>query len=172
MGLKMKNIWALLPLWILLVWAQPSFAQVAELSDASEKPEALSKEKRAEIGSRTAIDKLMKYVQARNYTAVGKMTVYAGRDPNRMLRTKVNMTDPHEKLEVENTTNYMHHVLEKSVIWNATNFKMVSSIQDNYYYWDMEFTNDKMKTTVYSLLMIEIKGEFLFARFDKKGVLK
>jgi hypothetical protein len=172
MGLKMKKLLALLPVLVVMFCIQPALAQTADAGSAEDKPEAMSKEKRAEMNSRAAIDKLMKYVQARNYTAIGKMTVYAGRDPNRMLRTKVNMLDPHEKLEVENTTNYMHHVLEKSVIWNATNFKMVSSVQDHYYYWDLEFTNEKMKTMVYTVFMVELKGEFLFARFDKKGALK
>ena len=90
------------------------------------------------------------------------------RDVNRTMKVIVNMQDSYERLDLENTVNYIHHILEKTVIWNATNFRIVNAVNERYFYWDIEFTDEKMKTKVFTILLGELKGEFLFARFEKK----
>lgn len=167
----MKKILILLPLCLLMAFLSPVQAQTPASNDAA-KPEAVSKRDKSEAETKLMVEKVLGFAQARNYASMSRVTVYAGRDPNRTMRTKINMNDPHEKLECENNLNLMHHVLEKSVIWNATNFRMVKAVNDTYYYWNVEFTNDKMKTMVYQMLFVELKGEYLFASFEKIGKLK
>lgn len=147
----------------------PASAQVAGMG-ANE--QAQTPKERAEAATKVAIDKLIKYAQTRNYEGMGKMSAYAGRDPNRTMKSKLNMADSFERLECENTLNLIHNIVEKSVIWNPTNFRIVNAMNDKYYYWDVEFTDEKMKTTIWTMLFIELKNEMLFARIDKKGVVK
>jgi len=84
----------------------------------------------------------------------------------------LNLLDSSEKLENEKTLNLIHDIAGKAVIWNATNFKSVHAVNDKFYYWDVEFTSEKMKTVVYTMMFVEYKSEMLFARIDKKGVVK
>jgi hypothetical protein len=167
----MKKLLLFVPLLVLLLCAQPLLAQPIATEHES-KVEPQTKKEKAEAASKLAIEKVLKYAQNRNYDGLARITVYAGREPNRTMKTKINTLDPHEKLENENTCNYMHHILEKSVIWNATNFRMVNAMNDKFFYWDVEFTDDKMKTRVFEVLLVELNNEFLFARFEKKGVVK
>ncbi len=167
----MKKILVLLPLCLLMFFASTMQAQVAA-TPAAEESGPMSKRDKAEADTKEMVQKVLDFAQKRNYASMSRVTVYAGRDPNRTMRTKINMNDPHEKLECENNLNYMRHVLVKSVIWNATNFRMVKAVNDTYYYWNVEFTNEKMKTMVYQMLFVELSGEYLFASFEKIGKLK
>lgn len=165
----MRKVKFLLPIVICMLLAQSIAAQVVGVG-ANEQAQT-SKEK-AEAATKLAVEKLIKYGQNRNYESLGRMTVYAGREPNRSLKTKINMMDSYERLENENTCNLIHKVMEKTVIWNAVNFRMVKSLEDKFYYWDVEFTDEKMKTKVYTIMFVELNSEMLFARFDKKGTVK
>ena len=168
----MNNILVLLPLCLLLFFSSTLQAQDAATTPVAEKSGPTTKREKAEAETKEMVQKVLDFAQKRNYASMSRITVYAGRDPNRTMQTKINMNDPHEKLECENNLNYMHHVLGKSVIWNATNFRMVKGVSDTYYYWNVEFTNEKMKTMVYQMLFVDLAGEYLFASFDKKGKLK
>lgn len=165
----MRKLVFLLPIICLMLFGRPLMAQVVGVG-ADEQPKT-SKEK-AEAATKVALEKVIKYGQNRNYESLGRMTVYAGREPNRALKSKINMLDSYEKLENENVCNLIHKVMENTVIWNPTNFRMVNSISDKFYYWDVEFTDEKTKTKVYSVMFVELGGEMLFARFDKKGTIK
>lgn len=165
----MRKVKFLLPIVICMLLGQSIMAQVVGVG-ANEQAQT-SKEK-AEAATKVAVEKVIKYGLNRNYESLGRMTVYAGREPNRALKTKINLMDSYEKLENENTCNLIHKVMEKTVIWNAVNFRMVKSLEDKFYYWDVEFTDEKMKTKVYSIMFVELNKEMLFARFDKKGTVK
>ena len=167
----MKKILVLLPLFLMVLLLNDLQAQ-APVNEASEVAAPLSKRDKAEAESKKLVEKVLTYANARNYSGMSRVTVYAGRDPNRTMKAKINMNDPHEKLECENNLNYMHHVLEKSVIWNATNFRLVNALNDTYCYWNVEFTDEKMKTMVYQMLIVEMGNEYLFANFEKVGKLK
>jgi hypothetical protein len=157
------------PILVGMLLGQAAMAQVVGVG-ANEHAQT-SKEK-AEAASKAAVEKVIKYAQNRNYESLGRMTVYAGREPNRALKTKINMMDSYEKLENENTCNLIHKIMEKTVIWNATNFKSVNSVNEKFYYWDVEFTDEKAKTKVYRMLFVELGSEMLFGRIDKIGTVK
>jgi hypothetical protein len=161
--MKIRTI--LIPIWLLLLCSGLK-AQVVGVGP-NEQPQT-AREK-AEAATKLVVEKVLKYAQTRNYESLGRITLYAGREPNRTMKMKVNMMDPYERLELENTCNYIHHILEKTVIWNATNFRIVQAVNEKYYYWDVEFTDDKMKTRIFTILLGELRGEYLFARFEKKG---
>jgi hypothetical protein len=161
----MRKLVILFPFWLLTALLSVVNAQVVGVG-VNEQP--LTAKEKAEAGTKAAVEKVLKYAQARNYESLGRMSLYAGREPNRTMKVKVNMMDSYERLELENTLNFIHHILEKTVIWNATNFRIVNAVNEKYYYWDIEFTDDKMKTKVFTMLIGELKGEFLFARFEKK----
>lgn len=165
----MRKLVFLIPALILLFLSGPVDAQVVGMG-TNEQPQT-AKEK-AEAASKIVVEKVLKFSQARNYESLARITLYAGREPNRTMKVKVNMMDAYERLELENTCNYIHHILEKTVIWNATNFRIVNAVNEKFYYWDIEFTDDKMKTKVFTMLLGELNGEFLFARLDKKGTVK
>lgn len=165
----MRKLAILLPIVCWMLVCQPMMAQVVGVG-RDEQP-VTTKEK-AEAATKLAVEKAIKFGQNRNYEGLGRMTVYAGREPNRALKSKINLLDSYEKLENENTCNLIHKVMEKTVIWNPTNFRMVNSINDKFYYWDVEFTNEKTKTVVYTMMFVELGGEMLFARFEKKGTIK
>ncbi len=145
---------------------------MAQVVGVGANEQAQTSKEKAEAATKVAVEKVIKYGLNRNYESLGRMTVYAGREPNRALKTKINLMDSYEKLENENTCNLIHKVMEKTVIWNAVNFRMVKSLEDKFYYWDVEFTDEKMKTKVYSIMFVELNKEMLFARFDKKGTVK
>lgn len=165
----MRKLVILIPIWLLTSCLCGAMAQVVGMG-ANEQPQT-AKEK-AEAATKLVVEKVLKYAQARNYESLGRISLYAGREPNRTMKVKVNMLDSYERLELENTCNYIHHILEKTVIWNAANFRIVNAVNEKYYYWDIEFTDDKMKTRVFTMLIGELKGEYLFARFEKKGTVK
>jgi hypothetical protein len=162
----MRKLAILIPIWLLWTLGSSVMAQVVGVG-ANEQP--ITSREKAEAGTKLVVEKVLKYAQNRNYESLGRITLYAGREPNRTMKMKVNMMDPYERLELENTCNYIHHILEKTVIWNATNFRIVNAMNEKYYYWDVEFTDDKMKTRIFTMLIGELRGEFLFARFEKKG---
>ncbi|MEY3442966.1 MAG: hypothetical protein RLZZ519_1247 [Bacteroidota bacterium] len=155
---------------LFLVMVSVPFAQVAtaQVVGVGANEQSLTPKEKAEAGTKLALEKALKYAQARNYESFGRMSLYAGREPNRTMKVKVNMMDSYERVDLENTVNYIHHILEKTVIWNATNFRIVNAVNERYFYWDVEFTDEKMKTKVFTVLLGELKGEFLFARFEKK----
>lgn len=161
----MRKLLFLFPALILLFMNGTAMGQVVGVG-ANEQPKT-AKEK-AEAATKLVVEKVLKFAQARNYESLARITLYAGREPNRTMKMKVNMMDAYERLELENTCNYIHHILEKTVIWNATNFRIVNAVNEKFYYWDIEFTDDKMKTKVFTMLLGELNGEFLFARLDKK----
>ncbi|MBL0017193.1 MAG: hypothetical protein KAY96_05805 [Bacteroidia bacterium] len=161
----MRKLAILFPIVLFAAFFQIAGAQVVGVG-ANEQP--LTAKEKAEAGTKLAVEKALKYAQARNYESFGRMSLYAGREPNRTMKVKVNMQDSYERLDLENTVNYIHHILEKTVIWNATNFRIVNAVNERYFYWDIEFTDEKMKTKVFTILLGELKGEFLFARFEKK----
>lgn len=165
----MRKLVLMVPVLCLILLAQIAEAQVVGVG-ANEHAQT-SKEK-AEAASKIALEKILKYAQNLNYESMGRMSVYAGREPNRCMKVKVNMMDSYERLDNETTCNIIHKVLDKTVIWNATNFKVVSSVNEKFYYWDVEFTDEKTKTKVYTMLFVELGGEMLFARFDKKGTIQ
>jgi hypothetical protein len=165
----MRKLLIVFPVFFCLMLAQVAFAQVVGVG-ANEQPQT-PKEK-AEAASKAAVEKVIKFCEGRNYQGLGRMSVYAGREPNRALKSKINLMDSHEKLENESTCNLIHKILETTVIWNATNFKMVNSTTDKFYYWNVEFTDEKAKTKVYRMLFVELGGEMLFARIDKLGSIK
>jgi uncharacterized membrane protein YfhO len=167
--MKMRKLLFLVPLFMLMLMGMPMMAQVVGVGVNEQ---AQTTKERAEAASKAAIEKMIKFGQNRNYESLGRMSVYAGREPNRALKSKVNLLDSYEKLENENTCNLLHKILEQTVIWNTTNFRMVNSVNEKFYYWDIEFTDDKMKTKVYSVLFVELSGEMLFARLEKKGTMK
>lgn len=166
----MRKILFVLPLLVLMLVSKPILAQTS--APTTEEKAPLTKKEMAEADSKAMVEKVLSFAKARNYSGMARYTVYAGRDPNRTMKVKINMNDPHERLECENNLNFMHHVLEKSVIWNPTNFRMVKAINDTYCYWNVEFTDEKMKTMVYQMLFVELGGEYLFASFEKLGKLK
>jgi hypothetical protein len=165
----MRKLVFMLTMVMAMALGQATFAQVVGVG-ANEKP--LTAKEKAEASSKAAVEKVLKFAQVRNYEGLGKMTVYAGREPNRAMRSKLNLYDAYERVENENTCNLIHKILEQSVIWNPTNFKIVNSVNEKYYYWDVEFTDEKTKTKVYSMLFVELSGEMLFARIEKKGTVK
>lgn len=165
----MRKLVFLFTMIVAMGMGQATFAQVVGVG-INEQP--LTPKERAEAASKAAVEKALKFAQVRNYEGLGKMSVYAGREPNRAMKSKINLQDPYERVENENICNLMHKILENTVIWNATNFKTVNSVNEKFYYWDVEFTNEKMKTTVYSMLFVELSGEMLFARMEKKGTIK
>ncbi|HEX2899081.1 MAG TPA: hypothetical protein VHS96_05100 [Bacteroidia bacterium] len=165
----MRKLAILFPLLFLSAFLNVLTAQVVGVG-VNEQP--LTAKEKAEAATKLTVEKVLKYAQARNYESLGRIALYAGREPNRTMKMKVNMMDSYERLELENTCNFIHHLLEKTVIWNATNFRIVNAVNEKYYYWDIEFTDDKMKTKVFTMLLGELKGEFLFARFEKKGTVK
>ena len=152
----MRKLAILFPIVLFAAFFQIAGAQVVGVG-ANEQP--LTAKEKAEAGTKLAVEKALKYAQARNYESFGR---------NRTMKVKVNMQDSYERLDLENTVNYIHHILEKTVIWNATNFRIVNAVNERYFYWDIEFTDEKMKTKVFTILLGELKGEFLFARFEKK----
>ena len=165
----MRKLLFLIPVFLLLVCAGPVMAQVVGVG-ANE--QAQTPKERAEAATKTALEKVVKFGQALNYQSLGHMSAYAGREPNRSMKTKLNLMDSFERLENENTCNLIHKIMETTVIWNPTNFRIVNAADQKFYYWDAEFTDEKMKTKVYSVLFVELAGEMCFARIEKKGTLK
>lgn len=165
----MRNLVFLFTMVAAMVICHVADAQVVGVG-INEQP--LTSKEKAEASTKSAVEKALKFAQVRNYEGLGKMTVYAGREPNRSMKTKINLHDSFERVENENVCNLMNKILEKTVIWNTTNFKIVNSVNQKFYYLDVEFTDDKAKTKVYSMLFVELSGEMLFARLEKKGTVK
>lgn len=110
---------------------------------------------------------LMNLVEKRHYNGFGKMMAYAGKDPNRNLKSRLNLSDPHEKLKSENTLNRIAHYLKKSALWHAQNFRIVKGFEADLYIWDLEFTLLNGKSKVVKMTFINLKGEYLFCHLDK-----
>jgi len=126
----MRKLVILFPFWFLTGLLSVATAQVVGVG-VNEQP--LTAKEKAEAATKLTVEKVLKYAQARNYESLGRMSLYAGREPNRTMKVKVNMMDSYERLELENTLNYIHHILEKTVIWNATNFRIVNAVNEKYY---------------------------------------
>lgn len=127
----------------------------------------VDKRKHAEVESQAVLERLLKYAAERKYDSFAKLMAYTGRDPNRNMRAVINPMDPHEKLEMENTCNYLHHWLTKSALQNPQNFRVVKGSAGDLVFWDSEFTllNGKTKKFVFSF--VELQGKYFFCTVEK-----
>ena len=116
---------------------------------------------------RERLDQLMELVKRKHYQGFGKMMAYTGRDPNRAMQDKLNLYNPHEKLEAELALNELAHHLDKSALWHADNFRIVKALQNEMYIFDMEFTYIKGKTKKYKVTFMKLEDEILFCHADK-----
>lgn len=127
-----------------------------------------TKREKIEKETKEVLDKIMKYAEGYNYGAFGKLMVYSGKNPNRTMRTMMNPMDPHEKLEIENTLNFIHHWLDRSALYHAKEFKIVKGMKSDLYYWDVEFTSLKGKAKMFTVSFAELDGKYVFIRMIKK----
>lgn len=125
------------------------------------------KERKAKEGTKEALDKVMRFAQQGNYDGFGKMMIYSGRDPNRTMQEKMNPNDAHERLEIENTLNYMRHWLNKSAFYHAKRYRKVTGMAGDLYFWDVEFTTLKGKMKMFRVVMATLGKDFLFVRMEK-----
>jgi hypothetical protein len=125
------------------------------------------KERKAQEGTKAALDKVMRFAQQGNYDGFGKMMIYSGRDPNRTMREKVNPNDAYERLDIENTLNYMRHWLNKSAFYHAKRYRKVTGMSGDLYFWDVEFTTLKGKMKMFRVVMATMGSEYLFVRMEK-----
>lgn len=159
----MKRIAYLLSLVLIFGWS----GQAAAQDDVTGGYGESDKEERIQEATKEKLDKVMSYAKTRNYAAFGKSMVYTGKNPYRQLKVKMNAADPHEKLEIENTLNLLHHWLEKTALYNAKNFRIVHGVDFELYYWDVEFTLLNGKTRGTQFAFVELDKEFLFCRMEK-----
>ena len=125
------------------------------------------KERKAKEGTKEALDKVMRFAQQGNYDGFGKMMIYSGRDPNRTMQEKMNPNDSHERLEIENTLNYVRHWLNKSAFYHAKRYRKVTGMVGDLYFWDVEFTTLKGKMKMFRVVMATLGKDFLFVRMEK-----
>ena len=151
-----------------MVLAQASAPAETEEIEASEtRSSETEKNKRIQEETKLALDKVMRFAQQSNYDGFGKMMIYSGRDPNRTLRVKINPSNAHERLEIENSLNYIRHWLKKSALYHTTRYRKVTGMAGNLFFWEVEFTLLNGKSKQFIVVMSELEGKYLFVRMDK-----
>ena len=164
-GAAMKQFYSFLlsSLVMALFMVSFAFAQTGVTADYA----ANTKKEKLQAETKEALDKLMRFAEARNYDGFGKMMIYSGRDPNRTMRVKMNPRDAHEKLEIENTLNYVKHWLDKSALYHAKTFRVVKGLESDLYFWDVEFTTLKGKAKMFRVSFCELDRKLMFIRMEK-----
>jgi hypothetical protein len=147
--------------------AKNNTSEVVSADEAAIQKELTEKERRAEEGTKETLDKVMRFAQQGNYDGFGKLMIYSGRDPNRTMRVKMNPNDAFERLEIENTLNYVRHWLSKSAFYHAKRYRKVASVTGDLYFWDVEFTTLNGKMKMFRVLMATLGDQYLFVRMEK-----
>jgi hypothetical protein len=125
------------------------------------------KNKRLETETHATLEKLMKYASERKYDSFGKLMAYTGRDADRNMRSPINPRDPHEKLAMENTCNYLSHWISKSALYHAENFRVMKGAAGDLIFWDAEFSLLNGKSKKFLMSFVEIQGKFYFCNVEK-----
>jgi hypothetical protein len=137
---------------------------------AAQAQDSLSVNARAKLveeQTHTTLEKLMKYASERKYDSFAKLMAYSGRDPDRNMRSLINTRDPHEKLEMENTCNFISHWISKSALYHAQNFRIIKGAAGDLIFWDTEFSLLNGKTKKFVMSFVEIQGKYYFCSVEK-----
>lgn len=160
MKLFMKSIFPRLAVLAMLL-------MIGLASQAQDSLSVSAKNKHIEEQTHATLDKLMKYATERKYDSFSKLMAYTGRDPDRNMRSPINTRDPHEKLAMENTCNYLYHWITKSALYHAQNFRIVKGAAGDLIFWDTEFSLLNGKSKKFVMSFVEIQGKYYFCTVDK-----
>lgn len=170
----MKNLFVLLIAGLIVVVGLPDrvLAQASTETNSEVTEEDIlyaknDKAKKVQEATKEVLDKVMRFAQQSNYDGFGKLMIYSGRDPNRTMRVKMNPNDAHERLEIENSLNFIRHWLKKSALYHTTRYRKVTGLSGDLFYWEVEFTLLNGKSKKFIVVMSELNGKYLFVRMDK-----